>query len=54
MANTTISMNKIRKILRLYDQGKAKLTIAGYLDLSRTTVRKYLTSFDTCGLSLKG
>ncbi|WP_233603822.1 IS21 family transposase [Pedobacter sp. KBW01] len=46
-------MNKIRKILRLYDQGKAKLTIAGYLNLSRTTVRKYLTAFDTCGLSLK-
>ena len=53
MANTTISMNKIRKILRLYDQGKGKLTIAGYLDLSRTTVRKYITAFDSCGLSLK-
>lgn len=53
MANITISMNKIRKILRLYDQGKGKLTIAGYLDLSRTTVRKYITAFDTCGLSLK-
>ncbi|MGE6220397.1 IS21 family transposase [Nubsella zeaxanthinifaciens] len=46
-------MNKIRQILRLYDQGKGKLTIAGYLELSRTTVRKYLTSFDSCGLSLK-
>lgn len=53
MANTTISMNKIRQILRLYDQGKGKLTIAGYLELSRTTVRKYLASFDSCGLSLK-
>lgn len=53
MANTTISMNKIRQILRLYDQGKGKQTIAGYLELSRTTVRKYLASFDTCGLSLK-
>ena len=53
MANTTISMNKIRKILRLYDQGKGKLTIAGYLDLSRTTVRKYVAAFDSCNLSLK-
>jgi len=51
MANLTISMNKIRQILRLYDQGKSKMTIAGYLDLSRTTVRKYLTAFETCGLS---
>lgn len=53
MANNTISMNKIRQILRLYDQGKSKLTIAGYLDLSRTTIRKYITAFDTCDLSFK-
>lgn len=44
-------MNKIRQILRLNDQGKSKLTISGYLDLSRTTVRKYLKAFETCGLS---
>lgn len=51
MANITISMNKIRQILRLYDQGKSKLTIAAYLDISRTTVRKYITSLENCGLS---
>ncbi|WP_316739889.1 IS21 family transposase [Pedobacter aquatilis] len=37
----------------MYDQGKGKLTIASYLDLSRTTVRKYISAFETCGLSLK-
>lgn len=46
-------MSKIRKILRMYDQGKGKLTIASYLDLSRTTVRKYIAAFETCGLYLK-
>lgn len=51
MANTTISMNKIRQILRLSDQGKSKLTISSYLDLSRTTIRKYLKAFETSGLS---
>lgn len=53
MANTTISMNKIRQILRLYDQGKPKLTIAAYVDVSRTTVKKYLAAFDSCGFTYK-
>lgn len=53
MANTTISMNKIRQILRLYDQGKGKQTIADYVDASRTTVKKYVAAFEGCGLSMK-
>lgn len=53
MANTTMSMNKIRQILRLYDQGKGKQTIADYVDASRTTVKKYVAAFEACGLSMK-
>jgi transposase len=53
MANTTISMNKIRQILRLYDQGKGKQSISDYVDISRTTVKKYLAAFEACGFPIK-
>jgi len=53
MANTTISMNKIRQILRLYDQGKGKQKIADYVEISRTTVKKYIAAFETCGYPIK-
>lgn len=53
MANTTISMSKVRKILRLYDQGYSKSRIAVYLNLSRTTVRRYINAMESHALSLK-
>jgi transposase len=43
MANKPIVMNKLRRVLQLYHQGKSKLFISKYLDLSRNTVNKYIT-----------
>ncbi len=42
MANKTIVMSKLRRVLQLYLQGKSKLFISNYLELSRNTVNKYL------------
>lgn len=35
-------MSKLRQVLKLYSQGKSKLFISKYLDLSRNTVDKYI------------
>ena len=43
MANKSIAMSKLRRLLQLYSQGKSKLFISNYLDLSRNTVNKYIT-----------
>ena len=43
MANKPIVMSKLRQVLRLYSQGKSKLFISNYLDLSHNTVDKYIT-----------
>lgn len=53
MANITISTNKIRQILRLYDQGMGKQTMADYVGVLRTTVKKYIAAFDACGFPVK-
>ncbi|WP_139235772.1 helix-turn-helix domain-containing protein, partial [Mucilaginibacter polytrichastri] len=45
MANSTISMSKIRKILRMYSQQRPIMTIAAQTDASRNTVKKYLAAF---------
>ncbi len=45
MANTTISMSKIRQILRMYSQGRSIMSIAAQSDASRNTVKKYVASF---------
>jgi len=45
MANTTLSMSKIRKILRMYHHGRSIMSIAAQTDASRNTVKKYLTAF---------
>ena len=45
MANKSIVMSKLRRLLQLYSQGKSKLFISKYLDLSRNTVSKYTTHF---------
>ena len=47
MANTTISMSKIRHILRMYSQGRSIMSIAAQADASRNTVKKYVASFKT-------
>ena len=51
MANTTISMSKIRKILRMHSHGRSILSISAQADASRNTVKKYLTSFKDSGFT---
>ena len=51
MANTPISMSKIRQILRMYSQGKSKLSIATQTGTSRNTVKVYLAAFDSTGFT---
>ena len=45
MANKSIDMSKIRRLLKLHSQGKSKLFISNYLALSRNTINKYITHF---------
>lgn len=45
MANKTITMNKIRQIIRLYSQQKGKIFISGQTGASKNTVRKYISKF---------
>ncbi|MBT3935299.1 MAG: IS21 family transposase [Bacteroidetes bacterium] len=42
MANKSIDMNKVRKVLKLHFKGKSKSFISKYLSLSRNTVKKYV------------
>lgn len=51
MANTTLSMSKIRKILRMYHHGRSIMSIAAQTDASRNTVKKYLTAFKDSGFT---
>jgi len=53
MANKTIAMSKLRRLIQLHTQGKSKLFISRYLDLSRNTVDKYLAQYKLMGLSLE-
>ena len=45
MAGKTIDMSKLRKVIKLYVQGKSKVFISSYLGLSRNTVKKYILQF---------
>ncbi len=49
MANKSIVMSKSRRLLQLHNEGKSKLFISNYLDLSRNTVDKYLTILKIIG-----
>lgn len=49
MANKTIDMNKIRKVIHFYEEGKSKLFISNYLSLSRNTVKKYISTYLVIG-----
>jgi transposase len=51
MANNSITMNKIRQILRLHFQGQSKLQIAAQTGVARNTLKKYIGDFSQCGLS---
>lgn len=45
MANKTITMNKIRQIIRLYTQSKGSKWISKHTGVSRNTVKKYIYTF---------
>jgi len=45
MAGKTLDMNKLRKTLKLHAQGRSKVFISKYLQLSRNTVKKYIKQF---------
>lgn len=53
MANNTISMSKIRQILRMYSQGRSKLSIAVQADVSRNTAKRYFSAFDASGCTFE-
>lgn len=52
MANKTISMSKIRQILRLHSQGNSKLAIYRITGVSRNTLKKYLLDYDKLNLDI--
>ena len=52
MAGTSITMNKLRKVILLHTEGKSKRFISSYLQLSRNTVKKYITRFIHLKMSL--
>jgi hypothetical protein len=47
MANNKIDMLQIKQLLRLYTEGVSKLKISRRLNLSRSTIRKYIGLFHT-------
>ena len=49
MANKKTDMSKVRKTLVLYHQGRDKSFISRYLQISRTTVQKYINLFTLLG-----
>jgi Transposase and inactivated derivatives len=53
MANQPISMMKLRQVLRLYSEGKSKLSIATQTGISRNTIKKYIREYESSGLSFE-
>ena len=51
MANNSISMIKIRQILRLHSQGYSKLKISMQTGVARNTLKKYIKEFIACQLT---
>ncbi len=45
-------MSKLSSLLQLYSQGKSKLFISKYLELSRNTVDKYVLRYKLLDLPL--
>jgi len=52
MANKLIDMSKVRKVIQLHHQGKAKQFISRYLSLSRNTVKKYIALYQVLSLTI--
>jgi len=52
MANKSISMRKIRQILRLYGQGQSKLAIYRLTGVSRNTLKKYIKDYERLHLNM--
>lgn len=51
MANQSISMSKIRQIIRLHTQGISKLRIAELTGVARNSLKKYINKFIESGLT---
>lgn len=52
MSNKSLSMNKIRQVLRCYASGKGTKTISSLLNVSRNTVKKYLQIYQKSQLDI--
>ena len=52
MANKSISMSKIRQILRLYSQGHSNLSICRLTGVSRNTLKKYIIDYKGLNLNI--
>ena len=46
-------MSRIKQVLRCYAAGKGSKTTADLLDISRNTVRKYISTFNQSGKTLE-
>ncbi|UKT64306.1 IS21 family transposase [Pedobacter mucosus] len=46
-------MSKIRQILRMYSQGRSKLSIATQVGVSRNTAKRYFSAFDSGGCTFE-
>ena len=53
MANKSISMSKIRQILRLYSQGYSNMAIYGLTRVSRNTLKKYIKDYKSLNLTIE-
>lgn len=54
MANKKADMSKVRKTIVLHHQGRDKSFISRYLQISRTTVQKYINLFKVLNLDMEG
>lgn len=46
-------MPRIKQVLRCYAAGKGTKSISSLMDISRTTVKKYINTFNQCGKSIE-
>src|SRR5690554_1439410 len=53
MVNKLTDMSKIRKAIKMHCNGKSKRFISQYLSLSRNTVKKYISLYESQGLTLE-
>ena len=51
MPNKSIQMNKLRTIIRLYEERTGLKTIAGMSGVSHTTVKKYIRRWQALNIS---